>query len=69
MVHEVCQSNQLKEESEMRIGPFHITEILGGVAGAAVVGVLVRPTPVILGVIAFVVGQAVVRTMRNRRGL
>jgi len=69
VVQEEYQCEKLKEESEMRIGPFHITEILGGVAGVTVVGVLVRPTPVILGVIAFVVGQVVVRAMRIKRGL
>jgi hypothetical protein len=53
----------------MRIGPFHISEILGGVVGVAVVGALVQPTPVILGVIAFIVGQVVVRGIRNQRGL
>jgi hypothetical protein len=62
-------SDCLRKVIHMRIGPFHISEILGGVAGVVVVGVLVRPTPVVLGVIAFIVGQVVVRGIRNQRGL
>ena len=49
------------------IGPFHITEILGGVAGVAVAALLVQPTPVILGIFAFLCGQVVVRSIRNSR--
>ena len=48
----------------MRIGPFHVTEILGGVVASAVPGMLITPTPVFLGFIAFTSGMAVVRTLR-----
>lgn len=49
------------------IGPFHITEYLGGGLAVLIVAVVVRPTPVILGVFAFVLGQVVVRMIRNQR--
>jgi hypothetical protein len=48
---------------------FHITEILGGVAGVVIVAVLVQPTPVVLGLVGFVVGQVVTRTVRKMKGL
>lgn len=51
----------------MRIGPFHIAEILGGVAAVAIVSIVVSPTPVVLGLGAFIVGQVVVRAIRKTR--
>ncbi len=51
----------------MRIGPFHFSEIIGGLAAVGVVAVLVTPTPVILGFGAFILGQIIVRTIRNSR--
>lgn len=51
----------------MRIGPFHITEILGGVVAVAVVSAVVSPTPVLLGLVAFVAGQVIVRAIRRNR--
>jgi len=51
----------------MRIGPFHFSEILGGLVAVAVVAAVVSPTPVILGFGAFFLGQVVVRTIRNSR--
>lgn len=49
------------------IGTFHVTEYLGGGLAVLLVAVIVRPTPVILGVVAFLFGQVVVRTIRNQR--
>jgi hypothetical protein len=46
---------------------FHWSEILGGVVGVVVIASVVQPTPVILGLVAFVIGQVVVRTIRNSR--
>ena len=46
---------------------FHWSEIVGGVVGVAVIASVVQPTPVILGLVAFVIGQVVVRTIRNSR--
>jgi hypothetical protein len=46
---------------------FHWSEIVGGIVGIAVIASIVQPTPVILGVVAFVIGQVVVRTIRNSR--
>ena len=49
---------------------FHWSEIVGGVIGIAVVSAIVQPTPVVLGIVGFIAGQVVVRTIRNsRRGL
>jgi len=46
---------------------FHWTEIAGGVCGVFVVSAVKQPTPVILGVIGFIAGQIMVRTIRNAR--
>jgi hypothetical protein len=46
---------------------FHWSELVGGVAGVAVVSAIVQPTPVVLGIVGFVVGQVVVRGVRNSR--
>lgn len=45
---------------------FHWSEIVGGVAGVVLVAAIVQPTPVVLGIVAFVVGQVVVRGIRRR---
>jgi hypothetical protein len=47
---------------------FHITEILGGVAGVVIVAILVQPTPVLLALVAFFLGQVVTRTVRKMKG-
>jgi len=49
------------------IGPFHISEYAGGGLAVLIVAVIVRPTPVILGIFAFFIGQVMVRTIRNQR--
>jgi hypothetical protein len=46
---------------------FHWSEIVGGLIGVAVASSVVQPTPVILGVVAFIVGQVIVRGIRNSR--
>jgi len=46
---------------------FHWSEIVGGVVGLVVVATVVQPTPVLAGVIAFVFGQVIIRTIRNRK--
>ena len=46
---------------------FHWSEIVGGIVGVVVIASVVQPTPVILGFVAFVIGQVVVRTIRNSR--
>ena len=51
----------------VNIGPFHVSEILGGVVAVLVVSVIVTPTPVVLGIFAFLIGQVVVRAFRKSR--
>jgi len=46
---------------------FHWSEIVGGVVGVAIVSALVKPTPVLLGIVGFVAGQVVTRGIRNSR--
>lgn len=51
------------------IGPFHISEYVGGGLAVLIVAAIVRPTPVILGICAFIFGQVIVRMIRNQRRL
>lgn len=51
----------------MSIKWFHWSEIVGGVAGVLIVSVIRQPTPVLLGIVGFLAGQVVVRTIRNSR--
>jgi len=46
---------------------FHWSEILGGICGVLVMSAVKQPTPVILGIVGFLAGQIVVRTIRNAR--
>jgi len=46
---------------------FHWSEILGGICGVFVMSAVKQPTPVILGIVGFIAGQIIVRTIRNAR--
>jgi|GEM_PF-5793621 len=49
------------------IGPFHYSEILGGVVAVLIVVSVVTPTPILLGLFAFIFGQVIVRMIRKSR--
>ena len=51
----------------MSVKRFHWSEIVGGLAGVLIVSAIKQPTPVLLAIVGFVVGQVVVRTIRNSR--
>lgn len=51
----------------MAVRRFHWSEIVGGIFGVFIVSAIKQPTPVFLGIIGFLVGQVVVRTIRNSR--
>jgi hypothetical protein len=49
---------------------FHPLEFVGGVGATFLLSLVVSPTPVVLGIIAFITGMAVTRMiLARRRGL
>jgi hypothetical protein len=65
VTHWIELENELGEV--MAVKRFHWSEIVGGLVGVLVVSAIKQPTPVILGIIGFLVGQVVVRTIRSSR--
>jgi xanthosine utilization system XapX-like protein len=51
----------------MAVKRFHWTEIAGGLVGVLIVSAIKQPTPVLFAIVGFLVGQVVVRTIRNSR--
>jgi uncharacterized membrane protein len=51
----------------MAVKRFHWSEIVGGLVGVLIVSAIKQPTPVLFAIVGFLVGQVVVRTIRNSR--